>query len=109
MKLISVVTPCYNEETNVREVYERVKAVFVDLPQYRYEHIYIDNASKDGTLAILKELAAVDRSVKVIVNSRNFGHLRSPMHAMFQAAGDARISAPLLSITTRFPAIDEPG
>ena len=91
MKLVSVVTPCYNEETNVREVYERVKAVFVDLPQYRYEHIYIDNASKDGTLAILKELAAVDRRVKVIVNSRNFGHLRSPMHAMFQAAGDAVI------------------
>jgi glycosyltransferase involved in cell wall biosynthesis len=91
MKLVSVVTPCYNEESNVREVYERVKAVFTDLAQYRYEHIYIDNASKDGTLAILKELAAVDRRVKVIVNSRNFGHLRSPMHAMFQAGGDAVI------------------
>jgi glycosyltransferase involved in cell wall biosynthesis len=91
MKLVSIVTPCYNEESNVREVYERVKAVFTDLAQYRYEHIYIDNASKDGTLAILKELAAVDRRVKVIVNSRNFGHLRSPMHAMFQAGGDAVI------------------
>src|SRR5690242_8594693 len=91
MKVISVVTPCYNEESNVRELYERVKAVFTDLPQYQYEHIFIDNASKDGTVTILKELAAADRRLKLIVNSRNFGHLRSPMHAMFQAKGDAVI------------------
>jgi glycosyltransferase involved in cell wall biosynthesis len=91
MKVISVVTPCYNEESNVREVHERVKAIFTALPQYQYEHIFIDNASKDGTVAILKELAAGDGRVRLIVNSRNFGHLRSPMHGMFQAAGDAVI------------------
>ena len=91
MKLISVVTPCYNEEANVHELYERVRTVFVDLPAYRYEHIFIDNDSKDATVAVLKTLAAQDRSVKIIVNSRNFGHLRSPMHAMYQASGDAVI------------------
>lgn len=89
MKMVSVVTPCYNEELNVREVYERVKAVLETLPRYTYEHIFIDNASHDKTLTILREIASQDRRVKVISNARNFGHLRSPMHGMFQASGDA--------------------
>jgi glycosyltransferase involved in cell wall biosynthesis len=91
MKTISVVTPCYNEEANVTEVYERVKAVLEPLVQFHYEHIFIDNASRDNTVAILRLLATRDKRVKIIVNSRNFGHLRSPMHAMFQASGDAVI------------------
>jgi glycosyltransferase involved in cell wall biosynthesis len=89
MKLISVITPCFNEEENVREVYRQVKEVFATLPDYRYEHIFIDNASADATVPILRELAAADPNVKVIVNSRNFGHVRSPFHAVMQAQGDA--------------------
>lgn len=92
LKLISVVTACFNEEENVKELYEQVKTIFVDLPQYEYEHIFIDNASKDRTVAILKEIAQKDRRVKIIVNSRNFGHIRSPFHALMQAKGDAVIS-----------------
>ena len=92
MKLISVITPCFNEEENVKELYEQVKAVFIDLPQYEYEHIFIDNASKDQTVTILKEIAQKDRRVKIIVNTRNFGHIRSPFHALMQAKGDAVIS-----------------
>jgi polyisoprenyl-phosphate glycosyltransferase len=88
-RLISVVSPCYNEELNVEELSERVRATFRNFPEYDYEHIFIDNASCDATVAILKRLAAADRHIKIIVNSRNFGHLRSPMHAMFEAAGDA--------------------
>jgi glycosyltransferase involved in cell wall biosynthesis len=72
-------------------VYERVKSVLEPLVQFRYEHIFIDNASRDKTLDTLRVLADRDKRVKVIVNSRNFGHLRSPMHAMFQATGDAVI------------------
>lgn len=92
MKSISVVTPCYNEELNVLELYERVKAVFLRLGRYRYEHIFIDNRSTDNTFAILKHLAENDKNVKVIRNTRNFGHLRSPMHALLQARGDAVIA-----------------
>lgn len=92
MKLISVVTACYNEEENIREVYEQVKAVFSGLPQYRYEHIFIDNASQDKTVEILKSIAAEDKNVKIIVNTRNFGHIRSPFHGLLQAQGDAVIS-----------------
>jgi polyisoprenyl-phosphate glycosyltransferase len=91
-KLISVVSGCYNEEENVRECYERVKKVFAEIGRYRYEHIFIDNASRDRTVPILREIAAADKNVKVIVNARNFGHIRSPYHAMLQARGDAVIS-----------------
>lgn len=91
MKQISIVTPCYNEEENVAELYRQVKAVFATLPQYEYEHIFIDNASEDRTVAILKEIAAVDENVKIIANTRNFGHIRSPYHGLLQAQGEAAI------------------
>lgn len=89
--LVTVLTPCYNEAENVRTLYERVRAVFAALPEYRYEHLFIDNASSDATVAILREIAAADRNVKVIVNTRNFGHVRSPYHALLQCRGDAVI------------------
>jgi glycosyltransferase involved in cell wall biosynthesis len=93
MKTISVITPCYNEELNVRELYERVRATIASLGDgYRYEHIFIDNASSDNTLGALKLLAAQDKNVKVIRNTRNFGHIRSPHHALMQARGDVVIS-----------------
>lgn len=91
MKLISVVTPCYNEEDNVEEIYRQVKEVFNNLPNYRYEHIFIDNASNDKSVEILKQIASNDKNVKIIVNSRNFGHIRSPYHGILQAQGDAVI------------------
>ena len=91
-KLISVVSGCYNEEENVRECYLQVKKVFADIGRYRYEHIFIDNCSRDRTAAILREMAAEDKNVKVILNARNFGHIRSGYHAMLQARGDAVIS-----------------
>src|SRR5215813_7410945 len=91
MRSISIVSPCYNEEGNVAELYERVRAVMLRLGRYRYEHIFIDNCSRDQTRAVLRGLAAADRNVKIIENTRNFGHLRSPMHALHQATGDAVI------------------
>ncbi|MGJ0484906.1 MAG: glycosyltransferase family 2 protein [Methylomicrobium sp.] len=90
-KMISVVTPCYNEEDNVEPLYERIKAVFAEFPQYRYEHLFIDNSSTDRTVEKVKELAARDINVKLIVNIRNFGHIRSPVHAIQQTKGDAVI------------------
>lgn len=92
MKRISVVTPCYNEEENVGLLYEKVKEIMDKLQGYAYEHIFIDNASTDKTVSILKEIAARDRRVKIIVNARNFGHIRSPYYALLQATGDAVIS-----------------
>ena len=91
MKLISIVTACYNEEENVEDLHAQIVQVMSELPQYRFEHIYIDNASTDGTVPILRRLAATDSRVKVILNARNFGHIRSPFYGILQAQGDAVI------------------
>jgi glycosyltransferase involved in cell wall biosynthesis len=91
MKLISIMTPCYNEEENVREVYTKVKDIFKKRGCYQYEHIFIDNDSKDKTVAILKEIAANDKNIKIIVNTKNFGVYRSPLYGLYQAKGDAVI------------------
>lgn len=90
--LISVVTPCFNEEENVELLYERIKAAFASVPRYRYEHVFIDNASTDGTVERVKAIAAKDPNVKLIINVRNFGHIRSPLHALYQTSGDAVIT-----------------
>ena len=91
-KLITIVTPAFNEEGNVEEIYQQIKAVFDGLPQYEYEYIFIDNASTDETVSRLKKIALTDSNVKIILNQRNFGHARSPLHACYQAKGDAIIS-----------------
>jgi glycosyltransferase involved in cell wall biosynthesis len=87
-----VVTPCYNEEGNVEELHRRIVAQFDQLPDYDFEHIYIDNASTDGTAAAIRRLASTDFRVKAIFNTRNFGIIRSSTHALLQARGDAIIN-----------------
>lgn len=91
MKTISVVTPCYDEEENVEALYRTVKEIFSEYDRYAYEHIFIDNASRDRTVSILKQLAQQDRNLKIIVNARNFGWLRSPFYGLLQGSGDATI------------------
>ena len=88
-KLITIITPCYNEALNVREAHRRVMDVAAQLPEYDFEHLFIDNASQDATVAELRAMAAEDPTVKVIVNARNVGADRSGMHALLQAGGDA--------------------
>ena len=93
MKKISIVSSCYNEEQNIDELYERVVKQFSLFEgQYEFEYILADNGSMDGTARKLKELAKKDSRIKVIINSRNFGHIRSPFYAIRQANGDAVIS-----------------
>ena len=91
MKKLSIVSGCYNEAGNVEELVARIAKVMASLPQYDYEQIIIDNASTDGTQDILRKLAVVNPRLKVILNARNFGHIRSPYHGMMQAGGDAVI------------------
>ncbi|PYC22950.1 glycosyltransferase family 2 protein [Pseudomonas mosselii] len=89
-KLISIVTPCYNEEANIDELYQRIVEVMSRL-DYDYEHVFIDNCSTDGSHAKLRALAEQDKRVKLIFNARNFGHIRSPYHALLQVNGDAAV------------------
>jgi glycosyltransferase involved in cell wall biosynthesis len=87
---ISIVTPCFNEELNVEKLYLEVLAIMKSLP-YSYEYIFIDNCSTDTTVNIIKKLAKKDKNLKLIINARNFGHIRSPQHAIYQSTGDACI------------------
>ena len=89
MKKLSIVSGCYNEAGNVEELVARVARVMESLPQYDYEQIIIDNASTDGTQETLRKLATGNSRLKVILNARNFGHIRSPFHGMMQGDGDA--------------------
>ena len=91
MKNISIVTPCFNEAENVEELYCRIQKTMEGI-NVNYEHIFIDNASTDETVNILKGLASKDNRVKIIINTRNFGHIRSPYYGLLQATGDAVIS-----------------
>jgi len=91
MKLISIVSPCYNEVECIEDFYCQVSSVIASLPGYDYEHIFIDNNSTDGTIPALRRLAGQDKKVKVIINARNFGQVRSPFHGLLQAKGDAVI------------------
>lgn len=89
-KLISIITPCYNEEDNIDDCYGAVRAIFENvLRDYDYEHIFCDNASSDNTLKILRELAGKDSRIKVIVNSRNYGPFRSTFNGLMNSRGDA--------------------
>ena len=89
-KLISIVTPTYNEEDNIKKLCFDI-AVEMKKLDYDYEHIVIDNKSSDSTISILKDIAKNDKKLKVIINSRNFGHIKSPVHGLLQAKGDAII------------------
>jgi glycosyltransferase involved in cell wall biosynthesis len=91
IKRISIVTYCYNEEGNVEDLHSQILQVMSELPEYDFEHLYIDNASTDRTVTILRRLAAADKRVKVILNSRNFGPIRSPFYGLLQSKGDAVI------------------
>ena len=88
MKKVSYCVPCFNEEMNIRKVYDQIKTVIASLPQYEHEIVFEDNASTDGTADILRELAAKDETVKVIINTRNFGPARSGKNCCFNASGD---------------------
>jgi len=92
MKTITVVMPCYNEEDNVEEAYQQVRAVLESIDGISYHHLFIDNRSTDATVEVLRRLATADARVQLILNTRNFGHVRSPYHAVLQAEGDAVIT-----------------
>ena len=89
-KLISIVTPTYNEEGNIKELCLKISEE-MKKTKYDYEHIVIDNNSTDNTINILKLLALKDKKLKIIINSRNFGHIKSPIYGLMQASGDASI------------------
>lgn len=89
-KTISIISPCYNEEAGIVECYETIRTLFAtELKNYELEYIFCDNCSTDRTVVLLKEIAAKDHRVKIIVNSRNFGILNNTYNGVRNATGDA--------------------
>jgi len=92
-KKISILAPTFNEEDNVGEFYKRVNSAIHDLRKsYDFEIIFIDNASTDDTVKIIKKIAKTDKKLLLIENYRNFGHIRSPYWGVMQARGDSVIT-----------------
>ena len=92
-KKISVMIPCYNEEENVRAIYEAVRdQLRENCPAYDYEILFIDNKSWDRTREILREICAKDKKVRAIFNMRNFGQFNSPYYGLLQTTGDCTIT-----------------
>tara|TARA_B100000242_G_C43051784_1_gene491449 strand:- start:2052 stop:2978 length:927 start_codon:yes stop_codon:yes gene_type:complete len=87
---ISIVTPTYNEIENIEQIYSEIKKILENIG-CDYEHLIIDNSSTDGTIDKIKNLAKQDKRLKVIINSKNFGHIRSPFYGLLQTTGDATI------------------
>lgn len=90
-KRLSITTPCFNEEGNLEPLYSRVCAVMDSMPEYQFEWVIIDNCSIDRSREILRHLAAKDKRIKVIFNTRNFGPGRSSCYGLYQTTGDASI------------------
>lgn len=87
---ISIVTPTYNEAKNIKDLYLKIKQEMINI-SCEYEHIIIDNSSNDGTIEIIKKLAESDKNLKIIINAKNYGHIRSPFYGLLQSDGDAAI------------------
>lgn len=92
-KMISVMIPCYDEEENVRPIYQAVKEQLTqNCPSYDYEILFIDNKSQDRTREILRKICAEDKNVKAIFNVKNFGQFNSPYYAILHTSGDCTIT-----------------
>ena len=100
---LTIITPCYNEESSVVDCAREVQNVMSSrLPKVKYEHIFIDNASTDRTVHELRKIASASKNIKVIVNSRNIGPFRNMYAAMAKASGRAVI--PMLPADLQDPA-----
>ena len=93
MKMISIVTGCFNEQENLQDLYDQLMEVVKSFDnKYTYEIIVADNNSTDRSPQILRALATKNKNLKVIFNSRNFGPDRSGYNATLQACGDAVVT-----------------
>lgn len=91
-KVISVLIPTYNEEKNARPIYEAVRdELKTKCPNYDYEILFIDNKSEDHTREIIEDICALDKNVKAIFNTKNFGQFNSPYYGMIHTSGDCTI------------------
>lgn len=89
-KLLSIVTPLFNEEENILEHYKELTTILQKLKYFQdYEIIFVNDGSKDNSLKILKKLAQQDSKIKIISFTRNFGHEPATTAGINNANGNA--------------------
>lgn len=91
MNSISVIVPCFNEESVIEETNKRLVSVLSQIQDFTYEIIYVNDGSKDNTLSIIKTLASQNHCVKVLSFSRNFGHQSAVTAGLENASGDCTV------------------
>ena len=85
MKTIRVMVPTYNEEDNVEAMADAIREEFKkNLPNYKYQIMFVDNKSKDKTREIIRMLCAEDHNIRAIFNAQNFGQFNSPYYGMIE-------------------------
>jgi polyisoprenyl-phosphate glycosyltransferase len=90
-KKISIIIPCYNEEAVLEFSFSRIKKVLLENHLDHHEMLFVNDGSKDGTLAILEKLASLDPAVKIISFSRNFGQQSAISSGINHSTGDVAI------------------
>lgn len=86
-KTLSVVVSCYNEELALDQFYQET-AIILNKLHWNYELIFVNDGSQDGTMKILTRLSEMDKQVKVISFSRNFGHEAAMIAGLDYSSGD---------------------
>lgn len=87
--LVSLVVPCFNEEEVIAETHRRLSALADSQPYYRFEFLFVDDGSRDNTLALLRQIVVADPRARVVAFSRNFGHQLAVTAGIDEARGDA--------------------
>lgn len=100
-KKVSIIAPCYNEELNIELFYNTLIEIFDELEGYNYELIFADDCSQDNTVQIIKNIAAKDTNVKLIVNSMNYGVYKNSFNVIKYATGDVLV--PILPVDLQDP------
>lgn len=90
MKL-SIVVPVYYNEDNLHPLYDDIKKKIIDVINYQYEIVFVNDGSKDRSLEVLKELSAKDNNIKVISLSRNFGSHAAILCGLSHSTGDCAV------------------
>lgn len=91
MKKISLVVPMYNEEEMIPLFFEKMNEIIDGIKNYKFEYICVNDGSKDRTLELLKEQKNVQKNIKIVSFSRNFGHEAAVCAGFKNADGDASI------------------
>jgi dolichol-phosphate mannosyltransferase len=91
MKLISIIIPAYNEEKNISLIHKELKDIFLAMPQYSFEIIFVNDGSKDGSISEIEKIADTDQNVRYIDFSRNFGKEVATTAGINFCKGDAAI------------------